>query len=101
MDSLMGRMGLSGRAFIPMILGFGCTVPAVMASRTLENRADRMKTILITPFMSCSARLPVYVLFSQMFLAITRCLQLFPCMCWGFCGDPGGVRLTYPGPERG
>ncbi|WP_411335751.1 ferrous iron transport protein B [Ruminococcus gauvreauii] len=67
MDSLMGRMGLSGRAFIPMILGFGCTVPAVMASRTLENRADRMKTILITPFMSCSARLPVYVLFSQMF----------------------------------
>lgn len=67
MDSLMSKVGLSGRAFIPMILGFGCTVPAVMASRTLENRRDRLKTILITPFMSCSARLPIYVLFSEMF----------------------------------
>jgi ferrous iron transport protein B len=67
MDPIMGRLGLSGRAFIPMLLGFGCTVPAVLASRTLENMSDRRKTILITPFMSCSARLPVYVLFSQMF----------------------------------
>ncbi|MGI6007983.1 MAG: ferrous iron transport protein B [Ruminococcus sp.] len=67
MDSLMGRLGLSGRAFIPMILGFGCTVPAVMASRALEDKHDRMKTILVTPFMSCSARLPIYVLFSQTF----------------------------------
>ena len=63
MDGIMGRIGLSGRAFLPMLLGFGCTVPAVMASRVLENRRDRMKTILITPFMSCSARLPIYVLF--------------------------------------
>ena len=67
MDGLMGAIGLSGRAFIPMLLGFGCTVPAVMASRALEDPADRRKTILVTPFMSCSARLPVYVLLSQMF----------------------------------
>lgn len=67
MDSLMGKVGLSGRAFIPMILGFGCTVPAIMASRALENKRDRFKTMLVTPFMSCSARLPIYVLFSQMF----------------------------------
>lgn len=67
MDGIMGRLGLSGRAFIPMLLGFGCTVPAVMASRALEDKKDRLRTILITPFMSCSARLPIYVLFSQMF----------------------------------
>ena len=67
MDSLMGRIGLSGRAFIPMLLGFGCTVPAIMAARTLENKSDKLRTILVTPFMSCSARLPIYVLFSQMF----------------------------------
>lgn len=67
MDGIMGKIGLSGRAFIPMLLGFGCTVPAVMASRTLENRRDRLKTMLVTPFMSCSARLPIYVLFSEMF----------------------------------
>lgn len=67
MDGLMGKIGLSGRAFIPMLLGFGCTVPAVMASRALENPRDRLKTILVTPFMSCSARLPIYVLFSEMF----------------------------------
>lgn len=67
MDGLMGKLGLSGRAFIPMILGFGCTVPAVMASRALEDIKDRRRTVLITPFMSCSARLPIYVLFSEMF----------------------------------
>ena len=67
MDGIMGRLGLSGRSFIPMVLGFGCTVPAIMASRALENKRDRYKTMLITPFMSCSARLPIYVLFSQMF----------------------------------
>jgi len=67
MDGIMAKLGLSGRAFIPMILGFGCTVPAIMASRTLESREDRFKTMLITPFMSCSARLPIYILFSGMF----------------------------------
>ena len=67
MDGIMGGVGLSGKAFLPMVLGFGCTVPAVMASRTLENQQDRKKTILLTPFMSCSARLPIYVLFADMF----------------------------------
>ncbi|MDE7298684.1 MAG: ferrous iron transport protein B [Lachnospiraceae bacterium] len=67
MDGLMGRLGLSGRAFIPMVLGFGCSVPAVMASRALEDPVDRRRTVFVTPFMSCSAKLPVYVLFSQMF----------------------------------
>ncbi len=67
MDGIMEKIGLSGRAFIPMLLGFGCTVPAIMASRALESGRDRLKTIIVTPFMSCSARLPVYVLLSQMF----------------------------------
>ncbi len=67
MDGIMGRLGLSGRAFIPMILGFGCTVPALMASRALESRRDRYRVMLVTPFMSCSARLPIYILFSEMF----------------------------------
>lgn len=67
MDSLMSKLGLSGRAFIPMLLGFGCSVPAVMASRALEDKSDRIRTILATPFMSCSARLPVYVLLSETF----------------------------------
>ena len=67
MDGIMGKLGLSGRAFIPMLLGFGCSVPAVMASRVLEDERDRKRTILITPFMSCSAKLPVYVTFSSLF----------------------------------
>lgn len=67
MDGLMGRLGLSGKAFLPMVLGFGCTVPAIMATRALEKEKDRRRTILITPFMSCSARLPIYVLFAEMF----------------------------------
>ena len=67
MDGIMGKLGLSGRAFLPMILGFGCTVPAIMATRALETPKDRRRTMLITPFMSCSARLPIYVLFSGLF----------------------------------
>lgn len=67
MDSIMGKVGLSGKAFLPMILGFGCSVPAIMATRALETEHDRRKTMLVTPFMSCSARLPIYVLFSGMF----------------------------------
>lgn len=69
MDSLMGKVGLSGKAFLPMILGFGCTVPAIMATRALETEHDRRKTMIVTPFMSCSARLPIYVLFSEMFFS--------------------------------
>ncbi len=67
MNETMGRVGLSGKAFLPMLLGFGCTVPAVMATRALASERDRRRTILITPFMSCSARLPIYVLFAEMF----------------------------------
>ena len=67
MDSVMGKVGLSGKAFLPMILGFGCTVPAVMATRALETEHDRRRTMLVTPFMSCSARLPIYVLICDMF----------------------------------
>ncbi len=67
MDGIMGKLGLSGKAFLPMILGFGCTVPAIMATRALETPKDRRRTMLITPFMSCSARLPIYVLFSGLF----------------------------------
>ena len=77
MDGIMGRLGLSGRSFIPMVLGFGCTVPAIMASRALESKRDRYKTMLITPFMSCSARLPIYVLFSQMFFPKNAMLVAF------------------------
>ncbi len=62
MDKLMHKIGLHGKSFIPMIMGFGCNVPAIMATRTLENRQDRLLTMLINPFMSCSARLPVYIL---------------------------------------
>ena len=67
MNGIMGKLGLSGRAFIPMVLGFGCTVPAIMASRTLESMKDRRRVMLITPFMSCSAKLPTYILLSGMF----------------------------------
>lgn len=62
MDKLMHKMGLHGQSFIPLIMGFGCNVPAIMVTRTLRNRSDRLATMLINPFMSCSARLPVYIL---------------------------------------
>lgn len=80
MDDIMSHLGLSGRAFLPMLLGFGCSVPAIMASRALEHRKDRLKTILVTPFMSCSARLPIYVLFSSMFFgknAMLACYSMY------------------------
>jgi ferrous iron transport protein B len=67
MDRVMHTVGLHGKSFIPMIMGFGCSVPAIMATRALENRKDRILTILITPFMSCSARLPVYIVLAGTF----------------------------------
>lgn len=67
MDRLMHKMGLHGKSFIPMLMGFGCNVPAIMATRTIESRSSRLITILVTPFMSCSARLPVLVLFAGAF----------------------------------
>ena len=62
MDKLMHRIGLHGKSFIPLVMGFGCNVPAIMAARAIESRSSRIITVLINPFMSCSARLPVYVL---------------------------------------
>ncbi|MBX3006875.1 MAG: ferrous iron transport protein B [Melioribacteraceae bacterium] len=76
MDKLMHKIGLHGKSFIPLIMGFGCNVPAVMATRTLENRKDRILTMLILPFMSCSARLPVYVLLISAFFPANQGLVL-------------------------
>lgn len=67
MDKIMHKMGLHGKSFVPMLMGFGCNVPAVMATRTLESRNNRLITMLVIPFMSCSARIPVYVLFAGAF----------------------------------
>jgi ferrous iron transport protein B len=72
MDKLMRKMGLSGKAFIPMIIGFGCTVPAIMTARTLESEKDRKLTALLVPFMSCNARLPVYTVFAAVFFETHR-----------------------------
>lgn len=77
MDRIMHKMGLHGKSFIPMLMGFGCGVPAIMATRTLENRKDRILTMLAIPFMSCSARLPVYVLLISAFFTKCQGLILF------------------------
>ncbi|WP_308616028.1 ferrous iron transport protein B [uncultured Enorma sp.] len=67
MDKILRKLGLSGRSFVPMLIGFGCSVPAIMATRTLPSEHDRKMTVMLTPFMSCSAKLPVYALFSAAF----------------------------------
>ncbi|MFD0703780.1 ferrous iron transport protein B [Slackia equolifaciens] len=67
MDKLLRKLGLSGRSFVPMLIGFGCSVPAIMATRTLPSERDRRMTVMLTPFMSCSAKLPIYVLFTAAF----------------------------------
>ncbi|MDO4590805.1 MAG: ferrous iron transport protein B [Slackia sp.] len=67
MDKLLRKLGLSGRSFVPMLIGFGCSVPAIMATRTLPSEHDRKMTVLLTPFMSCSAKLPIYALFTAVF----------------------------------
>lgn len=77
MDRFMHLLGLHGKSFIPMIIGFGCNVPAIMATRTLESRKDRMLTVLVNPLMSCSARLPVYILFTGVFFTRQRGLVVF------------------------
>lgn len=69
MDRLMHKMGLHGKSFIPLVMGFGCNVPAVMATRTIESRRSRLITMLVLPFMSCSARLPIYIMITGMFFA--------------------------------
>ena len=77
MDKVMHKIGLHGKSFIPLFMGFGCNVPAIMATRIIESRRDRLVTMLITPFMSCSARLPVYILFISAFFAKNQGTVLF------------------------
>lgn len=76
MDKLLRKIGLSGRSFVPMIIGFGCSVPAIMATRTLPSERDRKMTIMLTPFMSCSAKLPVYALFTAAFFTEHQALVM-------------------------
>lgn len=76
MDKLLRKIGLSGRSIVPMLVGFGCTVPGVMASRTLSSERDRKMTILLTPFMSCSAKLPIYAFFTAAFFPRHRALVM-------------------------
>lgn len=77
MDRPLRKIGLNGRSFVPMLMGFGCTVPAVLATRTLENERDKRLTVLLTPFMSCSAKMPVYALFINAFFPHHRALIIF------------------------
>jgi len=77
MDRLMHKIGLHGRSFVPLMLGFGCNVPAIMATRTIENPKDRLVTILVNPLMSCGARLPIYALFAAAFFATYQGLVVF------------------------
>lgn len=77
MDKIMRKFGLSGKSFIPMLMGFGCTTPAVMAARSLENEKDRNLTIMLTPFMSCGARMPIYALFAGVFFEENQQLVVF------------------------
>lgn len=76
MDKLLRKIGLSGRSFVPMLIGFGCSVPAIMSTRTLSSDRDRKMTILLTPFMSCSAKLPIYALFTSAFFPKYRALVM-------------------------
>ncbi|MEG2455459.1 MAG: ferrous iron transport protein B, partial [Oscillospiraceae bacterium] len=111
MDRLLRRFGLSGKAFIPMLMGFGCTVPAVMGARTMENDKDRRMTIMLVPFMSCSARLPVYGLISAAFFPQYAGLVVFSLYLLGllfaigsglilkhtmFKGEPAAFVLELP-----
>ena len=89
MDKLLRKLGLSGRSFVPMLIGFGCTVPAVMATRTLPSARDRRMTILLTPYMSCSAKIPIYAVFSAAFFpqyaALTMVFLYFGGIVVGIC----------------
>ncbi|OUQ24522.1 ferrous iron transport protein B [Flavonifractor sp. An135] len=111
MDRLLRRFGLSGKAFIPMLMGFGCTVPAVMGARTMENEKDRRMTIMLVPFMSCSARLPVYGLMTAAFFPRSGGLVVFSLYILGllfaigsgiilkklvFKGEPAAFVLELP-----
>ena len=111
MDRLLRRFGLSGKAFIPMLMGFGCSVPAIMGARTMENEKDRRMTILLVPFMSCSAKLPVYGMIAGAFFGPWAGLVVFGLYVLGmlagilsgllfkrtlFAGDPAPFVLELP-----
>jgi len=83
MDKLLRKIGLSGRSFVPMLIGFGCSVPAIMATRTLPSERDRKMTILLTPFMSCSAKLPVYAIFTAAFFEKYQALVMISLYAMG------------------
>ena len=85
MDTIMHRVGLHGRSFIPMLMGFGCNVPAIMAARDIQNPKDRVLTMLMVPFMSCSARLPVYMLFVDTFFERHKALVMISLYAIGIC----------------
>ena len=93
MDKLMHKIGLHGRSFIPLIMGFGCTVPAVMACRTIEDRRNRFITVLITPFMSCTARLPIYILLIGVFFPSHPGIVLFGIYLFGILVAALSARL--------
>ncbi len=92
MDKLLRKIGLSGRSIVPMLIGFGCTVPGVMASRTLSSERDRKMTILLTPFMSCSAKLPIYVFFTAAFFPKHGALVMIALY---FTGIAMGILVTF------
>ena len=85
MDKLLRKIGLSGRSFVPMLIGFGCSVPAIMSARTLASERDRKMTILLVPFMSCSAKLPIYALFTEVFFTKYKALVMIVLYIMGIC----------------
>ena len=93
MDKIMHLIGLHGKSFIPMLMGFGCNVPAIMATRTLESEKDRILTILITPFMSCSAKLPVYIVLAGTFFGARAGTVIFSIYITGIVLSIGAGRL--------
>lgn len=92
MDKLLRKIGLSGRSFVPMLIGFGCSVPAIMATRTLPSERDRKMTILLIPFMSCSAKLPIYVLFTAAFFKHNQAEVI---LCLYLIGIIVGILFAY------
>lgn len=92
MDKLLRKIGLSGRSFVPMLIGFGCSVPAIMATRTLPSERDRKMTILLIPFMSCSAKLPIYVLFTAAFFEYNQAEVI---LCLYLIGIIVGILFAY------
>ena len=95
MDSLLRKIGLSGRSFVPLIIGFGCSVPAIMATRTLSSERDRKMTVFLTPFMSCSAKLPIYSVFAMAFFPDHSALVMALLYFFGIiCGIIYGIILS-------